>query len=219
MLTKTSVIEKFIINEIENGNFPVGSKIPSRSSIGKRFHCSRTVVEKAVDILKKSGYVAGSRGSGTYVIADHIQSGKIKYLKILSDFNITAENSSLLPDFSFNDLNIAVEWIPLERASVNFESLCEVGTAVIVMRPGISHIVMLERLRKRNIPVLLLNRDYDGFDYIMTDPHTSIREGLSWLLIEGGRDIAFVSHRPTVKRPLRTCSMSLPRSRRPLSML
>ncbi|MBR1966699.1 MAG: GntR family transcriptional regulator [Lentisphaeria bacterium] len=201
MITKTSVVERFIVNEIENGNFSVGSKIPSRSALGKRFRCSRTVVEKAMDNLKKSGYVAGSKGSGTYVIADHIQSGKIKHLKILSDFNITAENISCLPDFNFDDLNIAVEWIPLERAAVNFEKLCEIGTAVIAMRPGISQIFMLERLRKRNIPVLLLNRDYDGFDYIMTDPHASIREGVSWLLIEGGRDIAFVSHRPTVKRP------------------
>ena len=201
MMTKTSTVENFIVQEIKNGNISVGSKIPSRSALAKRFKCSRTVVEHAVDILKNAGYLNGERGSGTYVINTHAQSEKIRHLKIIADFNFSSLNNSLLPILNFSDLNISVEWVPANRAVTELDNLCIPGNAVITMRPKIGQIDLLEKLKKRNIPILLLNRDYDGFDYIMTDPAASIREGLSWLLIEAGREIAFVSHRPTVSRP------------------
>lgn len=200
-MTKTSIIENFIVQEIKSGNISVGNKIPSRSALAKRFKCSRTVVEHAVDILKNAGYLSGERGSGTYVINTHAQSEKIRHLKIIADFNFSSLNNSLLPIFDFSDLNITVEWIPENRAAAELDNLCRPGNAVIALRPKIELIVLLEKLKKRNIPVLLLNRDYEGFDYIITDPRTSIREGLSWLLIEAGREIAFVSHRPLVSRP------------------
>ena len=201
MLTKTSMIENFITREIKNGNFPVGSKIPSRSALCRRFSCSRTVVERAVDILKNAGYLTGTKGSGTYVKNTHLQENKIRHLKIITDFQIDTKVNTLLPILNFDDLNISIEWIPVNRAVSELDNLCIPGNAVITLRPKIEQIVLLEKLKKRNIPILLLNRDYDGFDYIMTDAKNSIREGLSWLLIEAGREIAFVSHRPMVSRP------------------
>lgn len=201
MFTKTSIIENYITREIKNGNFPSGSKIPSRSALCRRFNCSRTVVEHAIDILKNSGYLAGSKGSGTYVKNTHLQDNKIRYLKIITDFNIDDKVNSLLPILNFDDLNISVEWIPENRAVIELDNLCTPGNAVISLRPKVEQIILLEKLKKRNIPVLLLNRDYKGFDYIITDSKNSIREGLSWLLIEAGREIAFVSHRPMISRP------------------
>ncbi len=201
MFTKTSVIENFLIQEIRSGNIAVGGRIPSRSQLCARFQCSRTVVEKAVAQLCRRGYLAGRKGSGTYVANSHSLSRRIKTLKILSDFNITGGNSPLHPDLNFDDLNISVDWLPASKALAEFEQLSAPGTAVIALRPQISLVPLLEKLKKHEVPVLLLNRDYDGFDCIITDPKSSIREGLSWLLIEAGRNIAFVSRRPGIRRP------------------
>lgn len=201
MLSKTSQVEEYLRNEIIQGKLPVGKKIPSRSQLCRRFQCSRTIVERAVDLLIRDGLLIGRKGSGTYVRNERPTGDRIRSLKILSDFWGTPKDNPDLPSLNLDDLQISVEWIPAERGVMEMDSLCMPGTAVIAARPRIFQLPLLEKLQKRNIPVLLLNRDYDGFDYILTDPKSSIREGISWLLIEAGRDIAFVSCRPTVTRP------------------
>lgn len=200
MMTKTAQIETYLINEITNGNFPEGSKLPSRSQLCRRFHCSRTIVEHAVEHLIRCGYACGRQGSGTYVSNQYLSSGEIHSLKIISDLQIPSGNS-LLPNLDLRDLNISVEWVPIGKAVQELSGLHGSGTAIISIRTPIQQIPLLETLKKRNVPILLLNRDYDGFDSIITDPKSSIREGVSWLLIEAGREIAFVSRRPRISLP------------------
>ena len=201
MLSKTLQVEGYLREGILHGTFPLGKKIPSRSQLCRRFNCSRTVIERAVDILIRDGLLAGQKGSGTYVRNARQTDGQIRKLKLIPYFRSQPDQFSDLSSLNFDDLQISVEWIPARRSQMELESLCLPGTAVITDRPQIFQLPLLEKLRQRNIPVLLLNRDYDGFDHIITDPRSSIREGISWLLIEAGRDIAFVSRRPTVSRP------------------
>lgn len=200
MNTKTSIIENILLNEIITGQIPPGSKIQSRNQLCKRFHCSRTIIEKVILSLTRSGYLSGIQGSGTYVLSSTAGKQKIRNLKIITDFTISS-STPLLPSLNLDNLNISVEWISYNQIIQEFNSFNLADTAVIFMRPAISAIPLLEKMKKHNIPVLLLNRDYDGFDNIITDPASSIREGLSWLLIESGRDIAFVSRRPSISRP------------------
>lgn len=201
MLTKTSLIEQYLQDEIGKGNLALNSKIPSRSQLCKKFNCSRTIVERAILLLIRKGYISGRQGSGTYVINKNPERQKITTLNILCEFEVDRHSVSVMPSLNFEDMNISVNFFSVRKFQANFEKLCTPGTAVIYLRPGIEQIPFLEKLRIRNIPVLLLNRDYEGFDCIITDPHSSIREGVSWLLIESGRDIGFISRRPSLKRP------------------
>ena len=201
MLTKTLLVEQYLKNEISSGNISPDSKIPSRSQLCKRFNCSRTIVERAIAILTQEGYLSGKQGSGTYVINKIPELPEITNIKILCDFDVEQTSPLVLPPLNFEDLNITVDFLSLNNIQLDFEKICTPGSAVVSLRPRVEHLPYLERLKKRNIPVLLLNRDYEGFDYILTDPRSSIREGISWLLIESGRDIGFVSRRPSLKRP------------------
>ena len=201
MLTKTSVIEQYLQDEIRKGNLMLNSRIPSRSQLCKKFNCSRTIVECAVRQLTLNGYLSGRQGSGTYVINRSPAGQKINYLAILCDFDVDHNSEIAMPSLNFEDMNISVKFLSINKIQTDFEKISIPGTAVICLRPDIGKIPFLEKLQKRNIPVLLLNRDYEGFDYIITDPHSSIREGVSWLLIESGRDIGFISRRPSLKRP------------------
>lgn len=201
MLSKTLIVEDFLRTEITRGKLPVGKKIPSRSQLCRRFNCSRTTVERAIAILVRDGLLSGMKGSGTYVQNDHLTRGEIRKLKLIPYLGNNPDNISDLSALNLDNLQISVEWIPAKHGMENLELLCQSGTAVIADRPKVFQLPLLEKLRKHDIPVLLLNRDYDGFDHIITDPRSSIREGISWLLIEAGRDIAFVSRRPTVSRP------------------
>ena len=200
-MTKTTQIETYLIREILNGKFPPGSKLPSRNQLCLRFHCSRSIVEHAIKHLRRSGYADARQGSGTYVSNQYLVREEIRSLKIILDHNPTPQNSPFLPSLDLGDLNISVEWIPADRSMQELNGLHGGRTAVISLRPQVQQIPFLETLRKRNVPILLLNRDYEGFDHIITDPRSSIREGISWLLIESGREIAFVSLRPAISRP------------------
>lgn len=201
MLTKTLLIEQFLLDEIRNGTLAPESKIPSRSQLCKKFSCSRTIVERAVAVLTQNGYLSGKQGSGTYVVSNTPAAQKITNIKILCDFDVDKNSEIVLPSLNLDDMNISVKFFSINKLQSDFETISSPGTAVVCLRPGVKIIPFLEKLQKRNIPVLLLNRDYEGFDYIITDPHNSIREGVSWLLIESGRDIGFISRRPSIKRP------------------
>ena len=201
MLTKTSLIEQYLLDGISSGHLVPGSKIPSRNQLCQRFRCSRTIVECAIRQLMLNGYLSGKQGSGTFVINRTPPGQKVNNLTILCDFDVDRHSEIDMPSLNFEDLNISVKFLSINKIQTDFERISTPGTAVVCLRPDIGKIPFLEKLQKRNIPVLLLNRDYEGFDYIITDPHSSIREGVSWLLIESGRDIGFISRRPTLKRP------------------
>ena len=201
MLTKTSQIEAYLIREILNGKFREGEKLPSRNQLCRRFHCSRSIVEHAVERLRCNGYAAARQGSGTFVSNQYLSRKTIRSLKIIADYPVVTDHPPLLAAPDLEDLNISVEWIPIEKAVSELANLYGSENAVITIRPPVQQIPLLESLKRRNVPVLLLNRDYEGFDHIITDPRSSIREGISWLLIEAGREIAFVARRPTVSYP------------------
>lgn len=56
-------------------------------------------------------------------------------------------------------------------------------------------------LEQAGIPQLLINRNYLNYDSISTDQTATMHDALTWLLIEGGRDLAMISYQPTPDRP------------------
>ena len=109
MLSKTSQVEEYLRNEMIQGKLPVGKKIPSRSQLCRRFQCSRTIVERAVDLLIRDGLLIGRKGSGTYVRNERPTGDRIRSLKILSDFWGTPKDNPDLPSLNLDDLQISVE--------------------------------------------------------------------------------------------------------------
>ena len=58
-----------IRDQIMNGRYPVGSKLPPERLICEEFGVSRTVVREAIIMLELCGLVAVRKGSGIHVIA------------------------------------------------------------------------------------------------------------------------------------------------------
>lgn len=52
---------------IRAGEFPVGSKVPSRRQLSERFRVSAVTAAQAVSLLKSEGVVVGYQGRGTFV--------------------------------------------------------------------------------------------------------------------------------------------------------
>jgi GntR family transcriptional regulator len=55
--------------QIENGKWPIGSKIPILEELGAKFKVARATIRQALNFLEHEGLIARSRGRGTFITA------------------------------------------------------------------------------------------------------------------------------------------------------
>lgn len=201
MSDKTRQVENMLLEQIISGEFLEGDPIPSRAQLMRRCDCSRTTIERAIRSLSEYGYLAGRKGSGTYVRCRNPEY-EIRELRIVTG------NDQLFSDSVFAELllnkeavGLPVIWFDVHRIRENIERLTAPGGAIVWAFPDMTDLWLLKFIQNHSIPLLLLNRHYEGFNAIKTDVTTSIREGLTWLMIESGRELAFMAARPTWTRP------------------
>ncbi len=199
MISKSSILENRLLQEIGSGKYPPGAAIPSRNALARKFSCSRTTVEQAVSSLVRSGIVVCRRGSGTRVLSKSPGAHRIVRLCVVAEPGIRTQGA--FPLFSADVFGVPVEWIRSSAVCENLERMSVPGSAVIWMMPGEEQLFFMNFLREKGVPQLLYNRQYLNYDFVCTDALSGIREGLAWLLIEAGRDIAFVSRKASTDRP------------------
>jgi DNA-binding FadR family transcriptional regulator len=62
-------IVKAIIADIEDGAYPVGSRLPAERDLTERFQVSRPTIREAMIALEMKGMVEARKGSGVFVLA------------------------------------------------------------------------------------------------------------------------------------------------------
>ncbi len=200
VLSKTAVLENRILQDIQAGHYLPGEAIPSRNWLAARYNCSRTTVERAIAALVEAGFLEGRKGSGTYVLSGNPES-EIRYLNVVADNPASLEERHSELFFHEDFVRLPTRWFSSRRVQESLEALSKPNSAVIWQNPGEEQISTMDYLHNKQIPQLLLNRTYRNYDRIYTDPVASIREGLAWLMIEAGRDIALVSQMPQTGHP------------------
>lgn len=74
---KYSELSSWLKEQIENGNFQSGQKIPSEMELAKKFSISRDTVRKCLAILEKENLLYKIKGSGTYVRKLSLEDGPV----------------------------------------------------------------------------------------------------------------------------------------------
>lgn len=72
-VARTSIVDVVIArlrDEIRNGNWPVGTKIPTEATLVDVLGVSRPSVREAVRSLVQAGLLESRQGDGTYVVAE-----------------------------------------------------------------------------------------------------------------------------------------------------
>ena len=201
-MNKSQMLQNMILGEIRVGRLRAGDPILSRNQLCKKYNCSRNTVERAVRALKERGCLASTQGGRTYVSAQGAENRKIRELFIIScsfpDMNDRSLREIFFPEVG---TDIPVHRLREHEVLKQLDALSAPGAAAIWVTPGIESIPMMDHLERRGIPQLLINRNYKEFNSAATDTKNSIREGLSWLLIEAGREIALVSPEAGLERP------------------
>lgn len=195
MFSKTDNTEQSILKDILSGTYQRGSKIPSQHKLMRKYNVSRTTLLRALNKLTSDGYLYGRQGSGTYV-ADFPENGKAPLqLTVVGmrgdDYPFARIFSGIGP----------VNWCTEKDAPEYLDKLSRQGNAVIWLLPHPSSMLMMEFLRHKNIPQLLINRNYSDYDCIISDSKSAMSQGMRQLLQERRESPALIAHRPGDLRP------------------
>ena len=199
MLKKSTLIETHLLQEITAGSLKLGDRIHSRHHLARNFDCSRSTVEQAIRSLTEAGFVSSSRGSGTFVCANTAERRIERIFVVGGGMDAGRTLSELL--FPKDELSLPLTGVDEKESAFQVDRLAAPGSAVIWLMPSEESLALMAHLERKKIPQLLVNRQYRKYDCVYTAPEPSIREGLSWLMIEAGRNLAFVSCEPSVDRP------------------
>lgn len=60
-------VVEWVLENINNGTFPMGDKLPSENELSAKFSLSRQTVRHAIEVLEQQKLVTRVQGSGTYV--------------------------------------------------------------------------------------------------------------------------------------------------------
>ncbi len=204
MQTKRDSLISLILEKIAIGTLRPGDPVPSRNQLARKYNISYVTVDKALRYLTDSGHLTAVRGSGTFVAPPKTASWS-PVNRIYSIFHSFSYFNLNLGSVIQNDLDFPVVFNNIDDtdSSLYFPEFLRAGAGVVWYYPFISRIYLMDMLKRAGVPMLLLNRDYGDFDCIMTDAHASLREGISWLLEEGGRNFALIYARQGTAAPYR----------------
>ncbi len=179
-----------------------GDAIPSRHQLCRKYHCSRTTVERAIRNLVESGYLCARQGARTYVHNMH-PDNRIHTLYLIADWQPEQEISLSLRELLFQGgmSDIQVIGVSSGELSGYFSRICLPGNAVAWLMPSMSNIHVMDFFADNKVPQLLLNRKYKNYSHVITDSKASIREGLEWLIREGGPELTLIAQAAGTMHP------------------
>lgn len=63
-------IVQYICDKVANGEWPIGSRLPSQRALAESFSVNRSTISTAIDELTSYGIIAGKSGAGTQIISN-----------------------------------------------------------------------------------------------------------------------------------------------------
>ena len=159
---KSGTIATSVLAQIENGNLPRGSLIPSERHLALDFGVSHMTARKAIDSLVTEGYLERRPGSGTFVRSDLDERRASRQLGII----LPAWESPEISDIVLHASRIAAQsrWLPRVYYSrfwddKAIESAINASDALMILAPERLDKIpcaLHERLIGRNPPSVII---------------------------------------------------------------
>lgn len=191
-----------IKNDILTGKYPPGSILPTELELSELFFVSRITIQKAMQLLKKEGYISRTPGRGTFVEnipakpQQHIVGlilCNIAYsfgLKILTAVERTAASHGYHIIYK-NSID------SLEEETKAINDLVAMGAEGIIIQPVHSELYneTLVKLHFRKFPIVLVDRYFAGFAIpsVSTNNFEAAQAVTKYLFEKGHEKIGFIS--------------------------
>ncbi len=120
---KFEAVYEQLLNEIQNGNYLPGAKLPTETDLAERFLVSRNTLRQAIMLLVQEGYLSNQQGRGTFVLQNIPEN--ISSFEQLSDpmlkcaknpvtsteleFEIQSTNSEIREKFGFDASKLLIK--------------------------------------------------------------------------------------------------------------
>lgn len=211
-----SLYEKIYIQlkeDIVNGKFKVGERIPTEKELSKEWSVSRITTKKSLDKLVEEGFIERKPGKGSFVIEknkEKINRTKGSYNKQLiglivpnleDDYGIdlinTIESEASNSNY-FIILKRSLEDSGKEKDIIR--ELLEIGVSAFIILPSHAEHFNEEILKLvyNNFPIVLIDRYLRGVPAvsICSDNRKAAKQGVEYLFKLGHEDICLLSPPP-----------------------
>lgn len=160
-------LKGFLLEEIKNGTYPVGSCIPTELEIKERFHISRTTIRQAINSLVQEGWLERKSSKGTFVT---IPAGNRApgFIRTFEPFYQQVEKTGKTASTELLDLKII--------------NATEEQAVLLEMNPGDKLIYISRRRFADSVPVVLIENylPYSMCSFILS--HDFEKESLHEIL-------------------------------------
>ncbi len=193
-----------IKNDIENGKYNVGSKLPSENELTLLTGLSRQTVRQAIGVLELEGIVERSRGSGTYVKKYEQKKTSTRNIAIVTTYigeyifpTILKGIEQELAENNYTSMLAATQnRVDNERRIIrdfmqkSIDGLIVEGTKTALPNPNID---LYQKLQDMGIPVVFFNGYYNALRnpvYVVTDDKKAGQQACRYLVEKGHKKIA-----------------------------
>lgn len=198
---KYKIVVNWIREQMNNGTFRLGEKLPSENELSAQFHLSRQTVRHAIDVLEQQQLVSRVQGSGTFVGAGGGHSRHDCYMNIavVSTYVDSYIFPAVLKGIERTlakggyTMQLAFTGNRVEREQEVMDKLLEKGFIDgLIAEPAKSalpnpNLHYYQKLIEQGIPVLFFNSNYPKLNlpYVSLDDEKVGQKAVEYLLHAG----------------------------------
>jgi len=171
MIPKYQQLSNILTEKIQNGSYPLGSKIPTEIELSQTYYVSRQTVRQALAVLVDNGLINKKQGSGSSVISTGGDSA-IRTIAIIAshtnDYIFPAVLRDIQTVLTFNHFSCKIisthNKVCLEQEALqlvmkqSFAGVLVEGVKTALPNPNLA---VYQRFEKEKIPLVFFHGGYD----------------------------------------------------------
>lgn len=217
------IIYDDLVEGIQNGQYPSGSKLPSEKELMDKYNVSRITSKKALEMLADKNVIVRMPGKGSYVL-DESKAGeekrvlqgvaalendhdkKSKMIGVVLDSFGTTFGSDIVAGLEHEcwtkhyNMVLKCSYGNIDDEARAIDELIALGVEGIILMcvQGECYNVRVMKLVLEGFPMVLIDRELKGLSipYIGTDNYAASKELVNLLVNAGHKNICFVSGSP-----------------------
>jgi len=185
------MVKKKIVEMVRNGDLKDGDRLPPEEEIAKQNNISRGTVRMALEDLAREGIIKSYPKRGTFISLE--KSNIFIKIAILS---LTISVGRKETDFYRNELWGGIEEGVVKEGTgitfLNHQKGIEFSKdidGILFLVPLRSEIEILNKIKRKGIPLIVVGVQIDGFNYVSVDNEKGVEKAISYLVKLGHKKI------------------------------
>lgn len=208
-----------LLNGIQNGAYPAGTRLPSEKELSDQYNVSRITSKKALEMLAEKNIITRMPGKGSYVLdaeggqeepdnsflSQNVRTESAgRMIGVVMDAFGAVYGSDLLSGIEFECRRkgynpvLKCTYGSVETETKAIEELIALGVSGIILMcaQGETYSAAVLKLSVEKFPVVLVDRELKGLPipFVGTDNYSAAKELVNLLIEKGHRNICFLSH-------------------------